>query len=555
MALSLTVEKGEPAGAVFLLKPGENTVGRSRSATVQLGAADVSGVHARIRVDGDAAFLQNESRFGTMVDTQEVKEPVRLIPGQRVYVGKSTVLLFAVAEGPESEGAAGRTSAVPTRGTLPAKPGSIGGIPPVTKPPADDAATGKAPRTGEPAPLPGEEKTGSLPPAAAARGVAAAREAAGADAEGTGALSRANWAGGEESSAEMTRAMQTRAASPEEIDYLKEMEQKRIRRRIVTGLLIVIPLLVLVIIFRPRTPPPETEFEWPKDANGEYLDAYEPAPSGGRKEGGFDLCYPGVPSVKKGTIPGGVAIECKIGRNLDVPMRIVLQEEMDKRFIEMDRKAVVEDWMQTMTASGGRWNFDKPAPAVSFTGKENGVPYTRVSYQRDGNGSWFGVASVVRHGYRRITVRAEAPATESARAERILSAKFMLVSPDFERGYWEPVTGAAELPPDIGLRQARLDLERMAPATWMELERLLCGLLTQFVRADNVEAETEALRLLARLREREALWYNSQQLAFDAAVMQGNRAKAQRIAEFSKAVFSNMEDQRYYSVRKWNTEP
>ena len=94
----------------------------------------------------------------------------------------------------------------------------------------------------------------------------------------------------------------------------------------------------------------------------------------------------------------------------------------------------------------------------------------------------------------------------------------------------------------------------MAPATWVEMEKLLTGLLTKTARTENQEAETEALRLLARLREREALWFNSQQLAFDAAVMQGNNKKAVKIAEFSKAVFSDTEDQRYYTVRKWKTE-
>ena len=67
--------------------------------------------------------------------------------------------------------------------------------------------------------------------------------------------------------------------------------------------------------------------------------------------------------------------------------------------------------------------------------------------------------------------------------------------------------------------------------------------------------ETEAAGLLAKLREREALWFNSQQLAFDAAVMQGSIKKAKKIAEFTKGIFSNMEDQRYYTVRKWKTEP
>ena len=49
----LTVEKGEAAGAVFELKAGEHTLGRSRASAVHLAAPDVSGVHACIRVSAD----------------------------------------------------------------------------------------------------------------------------------------------------------------------------------------------------------------------------------------------------------------------------------------------------------------------------------------------------------------------------------------------------------------------------------------------------------------------------------------------------------------------
>jgi hypothetical protein len=95
----------------------------------------------------------------------------------------------------------------------------------------------------------------------------------------------------------------------------------------------------------------------------------------------------------------------------------------------------------------------------------------------------------------------------------------------------------------------------MAPATWSETESRLAGLLTKAARDDNKQVESEAVPLLARLREREALWFNSQQLSFDAAVMQGSPKKAGKIAEFTKGIFSNMEDQRYYTVRKWKVEP
>lgn len=539
--LKLKVERGEPAGLEYPLGEGVHVLGRSSSAQCRLASPDISGQHARVTVKAGVATVENLSRFGTRLDDVEVRGTLPLAAGQRIAVGKSTVLAV-VGSGAAAGGEEGMTQAVPggaaTRGTV-AMPA-----------PAGEAVTGKAPAA--------EDRTRALPatrgvvPAATRPGVdAKTRAVTGAEAGSdlTSVLSRPEEGG--EASGEMTHAMQTRAASPEEIEFLRVTEQKRVKRRMTIGLLVGLPLLILVIVFRPRTPPPEIEFEWPKDKAGEYMDAFVPAPNGGAKEGGYDIGFPATPGYKKGKISGGLAIECAIGRDLNVPMRLYLQDETDKRFLGMDRKTLVEDWMTQAAASGGRWNFDKPAPAVSFIGKENGIPYVRVAYQRDAEGAWFGVATVIRHGARRIAVRAEAPANERVRAEKILSAKFLRPSADFERSYWEPPAEPPSGAEDVLLSQVRQDMDRMAPATWAEIETLLAAVLAKSTRNGNAEVETQGLQALMRLREREALWFNSQQLAFDAAVMQGNYKKAARIAEFSKAVFSNLEDQRYYTVRKW----
>ena len=518
----LTVEKGEPKGAVFELKPGENTLGRSRASGVHLQSPDVSGLHARIQIAGGVASLENLSQFGTRVNGRPVTGEVSLSTGQRIEVGKTTVLVFELdgKAKPQTDreartGEAGITSAAPggvTR-TLAAS---------ATRPPFTLGATR--------ADAGGSEMTGALSRSDITRG------ASESDEEG------------------VTHAMQTRAAAPEEIELLRTNEQKRVRRRMLIGVAITIFALILVFIFRPRTPPPETEIDWAQDAKGEYLDAFEPALSGGLKEGGYDLMYPGNKTFKKSAAAGGFVLDGWIGRKLDVPMRVILQEENETRLASMGRTEMVDDWIRQMSGSGGRWNFDKPSPAVAFLGKRNGVPSTRVSYLRDGDGSWFGTASIVRYGCRRIVARAEVPAAERVRAENMLSTKLIRVSDEFENAHWEYNPAAATFSEEEVLTQVRKDLERMAPATWDALKGLLTGLLTKAVLAGHKETETEAIRLLVKLRERQALWFNSQQLAFDAALMQGNRSKAAKIAEFTKAVFSNVEDQRYFAVRKWKIE-
>ncbi len=526
--LRLTVEKGEPAGAVFELKSGETTLGRSRAATVHLVSADVSGLHARIRVADGVAQLENLSQFGVSVDGVPVTGSVTLTDGQRLMVGKTTVLLFqagvdACRPSPGAEAATDDGGGRPSDETRAATAGSVQ----TTGATRAAAAVTRA--------SPNAEEDSDLTGGLSQPGVTSA--AAGSDEDG------------------MTRAMQTRAATPEEIEHLKQNEQKRLKRRTTIGIAVTVPLLILVFVFRPRTPPPETEIEWAQSASGDYLDAYEPAPSGGIKDGGYDLLYPDNKTFKKTDVAGGIVFEGRIGRNLDVPMRVILQEESDSRLVPLSRVALVDDWMEQMSASGGTWNFDKPSPVVNFFGSKNGVPYTRVSYQRDGNGSWFGVASVFRSGYRRMAVRTEVPAVEDVRAAELLSVKMIRVSAEFEYAYWEGVPVVASLSEDEVLSQARADLDRMAPATWVALEGMLSGLLTKAVQAGHKETEAEGLRYLVKLRDREALWFNSQQLAFDAARMQGNNKKALKIAEFTKAVFSNVEDQRYFTVRKWKVEP
>ncbi len=533
--VSLKVEKGEPAGAVFVLREGDNTLGRSHSASFRLLSADVSGVHARITVAHGAATLENISQFGTRVDDVPAEGRVALRQGQRLSFGKSTVLLVLQTADPSKEPAP-TLGSTPTRGRPEQQAADTG----ETR--FDGAVTGAVTGAGA------GTRTGF------AGGIPGKEAVVNSDSDLTVGLPPPEMTAGSDFDEGLTRAMQTRAATPEEIELLRKNEQKRHKRRISQGLAILIPLLILVVVFRPRTPPPEPKIEWAKDANGDYLDLFEPGPGGGLSAGGYDICYPGPERFKKTETSDGLILEGWIGRNQTVPMRLIVQDDRNVRFASMSREAFVEDWMQQQKAGGERWSFDKPSPTPGFIGLRNGLPYTRVTYYRDSNGSWFGVACVIRHGYRRIVVRAESPAMERARVEDLLSSKFLRVSEAMENAHWEPSADIPKTEESAILKQVEADLNRMAPATWVELQKTLAGLLTKTVRTGNPQAEAEALRLLVRLHERQTLWFNSQELAFNAAQMQNNMGKAMEISRFTKAVFKDMEDQRYYTVRKWDTE-
>jgi hypothetical protein len=234
-------------------------------------------------------------------------------------------------------------------------------------------------------------------------------------------------------------------------------------------------------------------------------------------------------------------------------MRIFVQEEQDLRLATLSREQIVADWCEMIATGGGDWRLDKPSTLAVFFGDKNGIPYTRITYLRDDEGSsWFGVANVMRHGRRRIVVRAEAPANEQVRMEHLLSSRLVYVADEMQYSYWPYTKVGDNVPVDEALEQVRHDLERMAPGTWMSLDHMLCGLLSRVVPAEDAESEKECLRLLKKLRVSQALWFNSQQLAYESARFRGDVKHAQKVMVFTKGVFSEISDQRYYTVRKWN---
>ncbi len=497
---------GELAGSAHPLKPGDNVVGRSRSAEIRLASMDVSGRHARISVAGQRVFVENLSQYGTFVEGEAVTGRKEMLPGQVLKMGKETELRLVAGE-------------------------------------QDPGAS---------APFESEADTGDGVPGTVAATGAAAAGAFDDDLTVDVSAAGGGYDDGEEGA---TRAMHTRAATPDEIEHLKEQEAKRVKNKMIMIVAGVVVLLTLGVIFRPRSRAPELEINWPVDDKEMYLNRFEPGPVGGRDKGQYDIRYPANGTFSKSDITGGFVLSGYVGRDRDVPMRIIVQEEVDLRFASMTSEMIVEDWIEMISASGGAWRIDKPSRLALFYGDKNGVPYFRATYLRDDKGaSWFGIANICRHGRRRIVVRAEAPAVEQVRTEKLLTSRLVYVSDEFQFSYWPYTKTGENVPIGESLEQVRRDLERMAPGTWMSLDKQLCGVLSRAVPAADAETEKECLRLLAKLRENEALWFNSQQLAYESALFRGDAKHAQRVIVFTKGVFSEMSDQRYYTVRKWNAE-
>ncbi len=93
--LQLHVRSGPDTGYVFDLPRGEHSVGRCVEASVRLDDADVSRVHAILDVrTRDVTIRDAGSTNGTYVDAKPVgPQPVPLVPGQPVRLGRTTLVL------------------------------------------------------------------------------------------------------------------------------------------------------------------------------------------------------------------------------------------------------------------------------------------------------------------------------------------------------------------------------------------------------------------------------------------------------------------------------
>ncbi len=514
---------GEGAGSIFELADGEHVAGRSHSVDLRLLAADISGKHLRLSVDGDRVTVENLGRSGTFVDGQPVTAPTAWTAGQELRLGATTVFSLEAA----AALAAGD------------RPTGVGGSPdPAPAPPAPAAPT-----------APGEAPTGfAAPPPATLAAAKTAALGAGQD-QPTGMLQKTVAARQDNGPEGGTRIMQTRVASQEEIDFLRAAEHRRARRKLALIVVAVGAFVLLALLLWPRRPAPETTLSWPRDAAGNYLDAFVPAPSGSFEEGGYELAFPGVPGWTSQSIPGGVAVATRAGRDHDVPLKLFLVERLDPREVQIDRLQSLAEWKDEVKQSGGHWNFDPPS-AVFYLGDANGIPCVSLAYQREDDAPWHGMATLFRHGRRRVVLRVEVPAAERVRAEQIVSTLFLHVSQDFVNRHWEgssepPRGEAAQL-----IRRARLELEHIAPSAWAQVGTMIIDALRLATLHDQPEQEQEAMVLLLRLRDRQTIWFNAQRLAFFNALAQGDDLQAGRIAEFCKAVFSSDLDQRYYTIRR-----
>jgi DNA-binding winged helix-turn-helix (wHTH) protein len=88
------------------LAAGDNLVGRAADAAVSIPSSKVSRRHARIRIDGAQAVLEDlQSRNGTFLGARRIERPTPLADGDEITIGPAVlVFVSGSGEGPTRDG-------------------------------------------------------------------------------------------------------------------------------------------------------------------------------------------------------------------------------------------------------------------------------------------------------------------------------------------------------------------------------------------------------------------------------------------------------------------
>ncbi len=93
----LTVLTGTSTGHIYKLAHGSHVIGRKESSELRITDDGISRQHARVRCEGDLIFVEDMgSRNGTYVNGRLIKDPTPLHDGDKIQVGRTTVIRFAL---------------------------------------------------------------------------------------------------------------------------------------------------------------------------------------------------------------------------------------------------------------------------------------------------------------------------------------------------------------------------------------------------------------------------------------------------------------------------
>ena len=363
----------------------------------------------------------------------------------------------------------------------------------------------------------------------------------------------------EKTSSNETQVVQTRMASMDEINFIKNQIKKQQQSRLFFKFLIFCLFVVLLgVIWMLRAPQQEKILSWPHKKTGNsvrYFTQEAPVFNQGYRKGFFDVYYPEWKNVKIVSMnPNVTVIHSFLGKNAEVPLQIIMQREISSDYVYENRNTALQNALRRLSENGKeQYNFEN-SPTSEFLRpaygqSENGLLVDKLAYQRDAGKSYFGILRFFRYANTNYIVRAEVPAEEKLRALPVLNGdSFIVIHPQFVKRHWEGSQDYSKSDITKTILSTKDELQRNSPMQYPRLEREIKGILAQALYENNKKIYSEAQTLLRTLRTRQQQWYNGQKIRWFSAVTEKNKAEMSKIRNDCEAVFSIEGDKRRYDI-------
>ena len=594
----ISFTKGSLTGQLFPLGPESVIVGRSHTCGIRVMEPDVSGRHVMLAVGPKGVEMEVISSRRTVLDGKVLKtgDRVAVRAGQGVAMGGSVE--FAVecyrTDGDRTEAPSDWAGGIPhlggddaTRrpesprganenGMLPAD-GDHGGGPSSGLGDDDDTGTHIPPSPAPRAARPPQKNDRRPPPPADPASTGTVGTLAmppppppppsGGETLGTEAL---------QPSPDATQILRTRAATPQEMAYMRELHSKKQRRKtglrlVLGGLLVVAAIVVYAVWNRPIPFSVTSERKKWKvvDAN------LQPIPIGGASDGNGSLFWSYPPSpwgmeedVRTGTNAALRVVETvftaktRVGAKREIPLQLKLVVYASAESLHQSLEESFADWEKT----NGLGLEKQSRLGVDFFGANPGIPCVRYTYTRKatraeeeaGVSDWAGVMSFFRLRDTCFVYFREVPGVEGLRTEPMMlrTAIFLGIDAGLVQERW------SGMPPDRQYRgelhilrnSVRELMDKNMDNEWEEVEDKLSTILIRTFPGRDADADTgrlyrEALGWMRILRERQTETWKTRCVSRYLAERDG-REDARQIDDEVRALFRSPMDRRHQTVQK-----